>query len=393
MNDFEITREKILIRTRPLKNGNQSIYLEMHHEGKRSSECLHLYLVPEETDEDRKQNELTMLAAQHIRADRYQEAIKKGFSHDLLEREDSDMKLVDYIMKEKERHEKMGQPPSGKFSHLTYWVNKIAPAIQLKDVNRIFAEKLRDALVNTVSEKKGRPLKKATIEGLFWQFGNIMQRATDEGRANYRQIHLPSLKGLGEPADVREALTFDELQKLINTPCSHQKTRTAFLFSCATGIRYSDMKNIRWKNIVMHDDRIQLEMLQSKTKKYVYVPLNKLALSLIPERNDSPADALVFMLPPDTNYLNEVMCRWVKAAGIDKHISYYCARHTFATLQYELGASLSTAQHNLGHCDINSTMSYTHILEGKKLEVTDSINRMFKERLKKKIVWQEKQKK
>ena len=33
MNDFEITREKIIIRTRPLKNGNQSIYLEMHHEG------------------------------------------------------------------------------------------------------------------------------------------------------------------------------------------------------------------------------------------------------------------------------------------------------------------------------------------------------------------------
>lgn len=226
---------------------------------------------------------------------------------------------------------------------------------------------------------------------MFGTFGHIMQHATDEGKANFRQELLPTLKGLGQPSGLREALTFNELQKLIATPCKHNKTRMAFLFSCATGIRWSDMKKMKWKNIVSHDDKLQLEILQSKTKKYVYMPLNKLALSVLPERGKD--EELVFDLYVNTNMLNIHLQEWVDDAGIDKHISYYCARHTFATLQYELGASLSTARSNLGHCDIESTMGYTHILEGKKLKATDGINKMFEERLTKRIVWARKPKK
>ena len=125
------------MRTRPLKNGNQSIYLEMHHEGKRSTECLHLYLVPEETEEDKKQNELTMLAVQNIRAQRYKEATCKGFSHELLERDDANTKLVDYIKLYCERRKKMGKPKDRRYDTLIYWINRIAPNIRLHDVNRM----------------------------------------------------------------------------------------------------------------------------------------------------------------------------------------------------------------------------------------------------------------
>lgn len=392
MNDFEITREKIIIRTRPLRNGNKSIYLEMNHEGRRSTECLHLYLVPEATEEDKKQNELTMLAVQHIRAIRYKEAVKKGFSHELLERGGTAIRLIDYIKEYSEQRSKSGLWAEGhQYTTLIYWVNKIAPEIRLRDVNRLFAIKLRDALAETKSEFTGELLKAASIKGVFGTFGHIMQHATDEGKANFRQELLPTLKGLGQPSGLREALTFNDLQKLIATPCKHNKTRMAFLFSCATGIRWSDMKKMKWKNIVSHDDKLQLEILQSKTKKYVYVPLNKLALSVLPERGKD--EELVFDLYVNTNMLNIHLQEWVDDAGIDKHISYYCARHTFATLQYELGASLSTARSNLGHCDIESTMGYTHILEGKKLKATDGINKMFEERLTKRIVWARKPKK
>lgn len=389
MNDFEITREKIIIRTRPLKNGNQSIYLEMHHEGKRSTECLHLYLVPEETEEDKKQNELTMLAAQNIRAQRYKEATRKGFSHGLLERDDADTKLVDYIKLYCERRKKMGKPKDRRYDTLIYWINKIAPSIQLQDVNRIFALKLRDVLVNTPSEVTGELLRKSSIQGLYGVFGHIMQQATNEGKANFRQALLPTLKGLGQPKQARNPLTFDELQKLIVTPCRNEKTRTAFLFSCATGLRWTDLKRLKWKNVVQHDDKWQVEILQSKTRKYVYVPLNKLAMSVLPKKpEDASKEDNVFDLFAGTNSINAYLEEWMEAAGIDKHISYYSGRHTFATLQYELGASLSITQSNLGHCDMESTMGYTHILEGKKLQVTDKINVMFAERLKKRIVWE-----
>lgn len=98
-------------------------------------------------------------------------------------------------------------------------------------------------------------------------------------------------------------------------------------------------------------------------------------------------------MPSNTNRFNRHLQEWIDDAGIDKHISYYCARHTFATLQYELGANLATTQRTLGHCDIESTMGYTHILEGRKVEVTDKINKMFEERLSKRIVWSKKRRK
>lgn len=391
MNDFEITREKIIIRTRPLKNGNSSIYLEMHHEGRRSTECLHLYLIPEETEDDRKQNELTMLAAQNIRAQRYKEAARKGFSHDILERESADMKLVDYIAADRDRRVSIGMSLSRQHNTLIHWIYKIAPNIRLSDVNRLFAVKLRDSLANTPSELTGELLRKKTISGIFGMFGHIMQKATDEGKANFRQELLPSLKGLGQPSGFRQSLCFDELQRLVNTPCKYDSIRLPFLFSCATGLRWSDIRQLRWKNIVRHDDDCQLEILQSKTRKYVYVPLNKLALSVLPERKGD--EDLVFDLNGNTNRFNRRLQEWIDEAELDKHITYYCSRHTFATIQYELGASLSTTRSNLGHCDIESTMAYTHILEGKKIEVTDKINRMFEERLKKRIVWTRRQRK
>ena len=112
-------------------------------------------------------------------------------------------------------------------------------------------------------------------------------------------------------------------------------------------------------------------------------------MSVLPKRNeDASKEDLVFDLFAGTNSINAYLEEWMEAAGIDKHISYYSGRHTFATLQYELGASLSITQSNLGHCDMESTMGYTHILEGKKLQVTDKINEMFAERLKKRIVWE-----
>lgn len=389
MNDFEITREKIIIRTRPLRNGNQSIYLEMHHEGRRSTECLHLYLVPEETDEDRKQNELTMLAAQNIRAQRYKEATRKGFSHRILERDDTAIKLVDYINEYCERRRKMGMAKDRRYATLIYWIDKIAPNIRLTDVNRIFALKLRDALAGTPSEETGELLRKSSIQCIYGAFGHVMQQATDEGKANFRQEILPTLKGLGRPKGVRDALTFEELQRLIATPCRNERTRTAFLFSCATGLRWIDLKRLKWKNIVQHDEKWQVEVLQSKTRKYVYVPMNKLALAVLPKRNDSTSkEDLVFNLYAYTSSINAHLKEWVETAGIDKHITYYSGRHTFATLQYELGTSLYVTQANLGHCDLESTMGYTHILEGKKLQVTDKINRMFEERLKKRIIWE-----
>lgn len=61
---------KIEIRTRPLKDGNRSIYLDFYEKGKRRYEYLQLYLVPETDALAKAQNKNAMDKAVEIRAKR-----------------------------------------------------------------------------------------------------------------------------------------------------------------------------------------------------------------------------------------------------------------------------------------------------------------------------------
>lgn len=60
----------IEIRTRVLKNGSQSLYLDCYENGKREYESLHLYLVPEVNEDAKRENKNAMKKAVAIKAER-----------------------------------------------------------------------------------------------------------------------------------------------------------------------------------------------------------------------------------------------------------------------------------------------------------------------------------
>lgn len=387
----KITREHILIRTKELKSGNKSIYLECNHEGERIIEWLHLYLIPETCEADIEQNELTMLAAQNIRANRYAEGARKP-GPPLPKRKDKDILLTDYIKHYAEGLLKRGCKSTSNECHtLISRIKDVDADIRLKDVNRIFTEKFYNNLKTRTSSKTGKTLATKTIRGLYNVFTRIMRIATAEGKANF--IAIPYYESnIGRKSEERNALTFDELQQLINTPCKNEIVRRSFLFSCATGFRWGDIVTLKWKEIVEHDDKLFLEKLQHKTGKYVYLPLNKLALSVIPKERGNKED-FVFESYKTSGAYRKYLKKWVEDAGIkNKNIVFYSGRHTFATLQYAMGADLDVTRKTMGHTAIESTTAYTHILDEKKIEVTDRINSLFEDRLKRRIVWVEKKK-
>ncbi len=47
----------------------------------------------------------------------------------------------------------------------------------------------------------------------------------------------------------REHLTFDELQRLAKTECPYPVQKDAFLFSCLTGMRWSDINKLTWAEV------------------------------------------------------------------------------------------------------------------------------------------------
>ncbi|WP_308398516.1 tyrosine-type recombinase/integrase, partial [Prevotella sp.] len=136
------------------------------------------------------------------------------------------------------------------------------------------------------------------------------------------RLRMDVLKGGGTK---REYLTVDEVKRLIDTPCKREDIKAAFLFSCFCGLRISDVKSLKWKNIITESDKTRVEILQYKTKQPLYLPLNKQALRWMPERGSASDEDKVFPTLPSKNY--DCIPEWSRAAGISKHVTYHMRSH------------------------------------------------------------------
>ncbi len=80
---------------------------------------------------------------------------------------------------------------------------------------------------------------------------------------------------------------------------------------------------------------------------------------------------------PSTVTVNILLKPWAKSAGIDKHVTFHTARHTFATMMLTLGADLYTTSKLLGHTDVRMTQIYAKIINRKKDEAVNLVNGLF----------------
>jgi integrase len=64
---------------------------------------------------------------------------------------------------------------------------------------------------------------------------------------------------------------------------------------------------------------------------------------------------------------------WLIDAGINKHITFHCARHTYATLQLTLGTDIYTVSKLLGHKNLSTTEIYAKVINEKKVEAANKI--------------------
>lgn len=169
----------------------------------------------------------------------------------------------------------------------------------------------------------------------------------------------------------REFLTIDELNKIQSIynektlKANKQNVLKYFLFSCYTGLRYTDMYNLCFKNIVELDNGIKaVAITLHKTKVYVEIPLNEKALNLISTGLENEKVFKVLTNQPTNRYTKEIM----KIAGIDRNITFHSARHTFASIGLSLGIPITTIQNILGHKDLKHTQIYAKVQNDLKID-------------------------
>ncbi len=171
----------------------------------------------------------------------------------------------------------------------------------------------------------------------------------------------------------REFITLEELEKAAKAECKNQILKEAFLFSCYKGMRFKDIQNLKWKDISKIDeDMYRVTFRQQKTKGQEYLDIPAHAIDNY-TKGKGEADEKVFTGLKYSAWHNIELKKWIMKAGITKDITFHCARHTFATLQFEFGTDIYTVSKLLGHSDLKTTQIYAKVMDQKK---RDAVNRI-----------------
>jgi integrase len=180
------------------------------------------------------------------------------------------------------------------------------------------------------------------------------------------------VEGIRSDDPDREFLTLEELQAAAKVECEMPVLKTAFIFSALSGLRWSDIEKLVWSE-VQHSEQsgYYIRFRQKKTKGAETLPISEQAFSLLGERRKQ--DDKVFEGLYYSAWHNLKLREWVMKAGITKHITFHCARHTYATLQITLGTDIYTVSKLLGHRHLKTTEIYAKVIDHKKQEAANKI--------------------
>lgn len=180
------------------------------------------------------------------------------------------------------------------------------------------------------------------------------------------------IDGISEPEVQREYLTLEELQALVNTPCSIPLLKNAAIFSALTGLRFSDISKLVWSEVQYSElEGYFLQFRQKKTKGVEVLPISEQAFKLLGERKEPTEQVFKGLIY--SAYLNVYLKQWILRAGITKDITFHCFRHTFATLQLSHGTDIYTVSKMLGHRELKTTQIYAKIVDESKRKAADKI--------------------
>ncbi len=162
----------------------------------------------------------------------------------------------------------------------------------------------------------------------------------------------------------RASLTVEEVENLNNAECPHSITKLAFLFSCYTGLRLSDIETLNWSDIHKLNGIYMLAKIQVKTNTEVHIPLCRQAVQILKQVQDkrlSNNENIFPMYSRTTTYFD--LRQWAANAGITKHITFHISRITFVTLSISAGMNMYVISKLCGHKDIKTTQVYARMVD------------------------------
>ena len=354
-----------------MPSGNTTLYLDIYINGTRSYEYLKLYLVPEITRADREKNKETMRLADAIRSKRVVELRNGvfGFNNAFATK----TRFYDYYraMVEKRR----GEESKGNwgnwqscYHHLKIYDGR--DTLTFADITPEWIKGFKDYLDHRAvawqhdfrKRARDRSLARNSKMSYFNKLRACLNQAFEEGIIPHNPLR--GIEGFKAEEGTRMYLTIDEVKRLVRTECEYPQVKAAFLFSCLTGLRRSDVLRITWGDVYEQGKFTRLIFKQKKTNGQEYLDITGEARSLMGVRGDTTEHPFGDIHSPSCT--NKAIQEWVLRAGIDKKITFHCARHTFATMMLDIGTDLYVVSKLLGHREIHTTQIYARVMDKNK---------------------------
>lgn len=341
----------------------------------RRKENLNLYLVDNpKTPFDKTQNKETLQLAKKIRFEREQELLENKEGYRL--RKDRQIDFLQYFQTYIDNYTKKD------LRMLRIALQRFKDFLNDTPEYRRFAKGLKpeqmskDMMVAFTEYLQSRSVGEGA-KSIYQRFKKVIKYAIDHDDMTKNPCNGVTIK-VDDQILRKDVLSLDEEKALISTHYEGENPniRRAFIMCLYGGLRFCDVKDLTFANVDYSNRLLKFE--QNKTKGHsansgVIIPLNDGLLRLIGEPTDEQGkDSLIFPLPSYEMCL-KALKRWVKRAGIEKHISWHCARHSFAVNILNNGANIKTVASLLGHSGLKHTEKYTRAIDELKQKAIDSL--------------------
>jgi integrase len=373
---------KVALRQKPISKGRKSLYLDFYppisvsgSDKKTRREFLGLYIYDKANNPLQKQdNKQTLQLAEQIRQKRNNELNKPevytAFALEQLKaKEKGELSFIAYY--EQQMEKRKGKNYLVWVSAFHYFKEFTNNYLKFADLNEKFCNDYKDYLLNAKSKRSNKAtISQNTAHSYFNKFKATLKQA-------FKDDLLPfdlnaKVETIKQVDTKRVFLSLDELNQLVKADCPNPILKQASLFSALTGLRFSDIEKLKWSEVIhINEQGYFIQFQQKKTKSNEYLPISEQAYNLLGEPKE--ADKKVFEGLHYSAHQNSILLKWVINAGIQKHLTFHCFRHTYATLQLQGGTDIYTVSKMLGHKDLKTTQIYAKVVDQSKRNTTDKI--------------------
>jgi len=375
-------RISVTLRSKPISKGRQSLYLDFYPEvfnsetGKKTRrEFLNLYIFEKPKGFGEKLANSENMRTAELICTRRRNEVNKEFIYTPFELEQIRLKeisqrpFLQYFKKQaKKREGNNAEIWATAICHFENFIND--RELTFKDITIQFVDEFREYLLKAKSRRNtGKKIARNTALSYFNKLKTTLKKAYREG---FLQNDVNAgIEGIKEQESQRNHLSMEEAIALFRTPCKKEVVKRVSLFSILTGIRYSDIAKLKWRELEHTlSEGYYVRFAQQKTEKQENLPISKQAYEIL----GTPVEGEELVFPGLKKWdFDRLVPIWVEAAGITKHITFHCFRHTYATLQIAEGTDLLTVSKMLGHKSVKTTQIYTKVVDHRKREAAERL--------------------